>query len=322
MITPITVLMPVFNAEKFIKEAIDSVLTQTFTDFELLIINDGSTDSTVQIINSFSDSRIKLIHQKNGGVSAALNTGLLAATGKYIARFDADDVCYPERLKLQYDFIIAHPDYILVGSDANYITEEGEFIFTFHNPGYTHDEIIQTIEKHCSFIHSTVLYNKNAVLEIGGYEIKAHTFEDYFLWKRLIKKGKVSNLKLPLIKVRFNPASVTIDEKDYHTLFLKLKQKALETGFISEEEGSQIFKSIKSLSKTEKESSYNRMLGKKFLWDNYNPTKARNYILKSIKLKPFILKSYFLLFFSFFPNSLIMSIYQIKKKISALKKIF
>ena len=98
--------------------------------------------------------------------------------------------------------------------------------------------------------------------------------------------------------MRFNPASVTIDEKDYHTLFLKLKQKALENGFISEEEGSQIFKSIKSLSKTEKESSYNRMLGKKFLWDNYNPTKARNYILKSIKLKPFILKSYFLLFFS------------------------
>ena len=97
-------------------------------------------------------------------------------------------------------------------------------------------------------------------------------------------------------------------------IFLKLKQKALETGFISEEEGSQIFKSIKSLSKTEKESSYNRMLGKKFLWDNYNPTKARNYILKSIKLKPFILKSYFLLFLSFFPNSLIKSIYQIKKR--------
>ena len=274
MITPITVLMPVFNAEKFIKEAIDSVLTQTFTDFELLIINDGSTDSTVQIINSFSDSRIKLIHQKNGGVSEALNTGLLAATGKYIARFDADDVCYPERLKLQYDFMIAHPDYILVGSDANYITEEGEFIFTYKNIGHSNEDIKSKISIYCPFVHSTVFYKKEIILKLGGYNKNAHSFEDYFLWKNLINFGKVYNFEKPLIKVRFNPASVTIDEKDRDPLFNTIKKKALFTGKITEEEAEQLLSSIKKISYIKKVSSYNSILGKKYLWNNYQPKKG------------------------------------------------
>lgn len=315
MKAPITVLMPVYNGAKYIKEAIDSVLAQTYADFEFVIINDGSTDNTEQIIRSYSDKRIRLINQQNAGVSAALNKGLLEAQGKYIARFDADDVCYSERLKIQYDFMLANPDYILVGSDADYITEEGEYIFTFHNLGYTNEELNETIKRQCSFIHSTVLYDKKAILDLGGYEIKAHTFEDYFLWKRLIKTGKVCNINQPLIKVRFNSSSVTIDEKDHNAVFLKLKQKALDTGSITDEEGLQLLKSIKGLSKVEKESSYNRMLGKKFLWDNYQPKKARNYLWKSIKLEPYVLKSYFLILFSFLPQKTIKLIYGRKKGI-------
>ena len=312
MITPITVLMPVFNAEKFIKEAIDSVLTQTFTDFELLIINDGSTDSTVQIINSFSDSRIKLIHQKNGGVSEALNTGLLAATGKYIARFDADDVCYPERLKLQYDFMIAHPDYILVGSDANYITEEGEFIFTYKNIGHSNEDIKSKISIYCPFVHSTVFYKKEIILKLGGYNKNAHSFEDYFLWKNLINFGKVYNFEKPLIKVRFNPASVTIDEKDRDPLFNTIKKKALFTGKITEEEAEQLLSSIKKISYIKKVSSYNSILGKKYLWNNYQPKKARKYLLQSILIDPFKIQNYYLMFFSFLPKMLIKKIYELK----------
>src|SRR5258708_34774335 len=93
----VTVLMPAYNADKYIAEAITSVLEQSFTDFELLIINDGSTDETVNVVRSFNDPRIVLINQDNKGIASALNAGLNCARSPYIARFDADDICYPNR---------------------------------------------------------------------------------------------------------------------------------------------------------------------------------------------------------------------------------
>ena len=133
----ITVLMPAYNAEKYIGEAIASVLNQTFTDFELLIINDGSTDTTKQIIDSFTDSRIRLINQTNQGIAAALNIGLLNAKADLIARFDADDICMPERLMIQYNFLSDHPDYIIVGADADFIDMNGNFVYTRSLPAHT-----------------------------------------------------------------------------------------------------------------------------------------------------------------------------------------
>lgn len=311
---PITVLMPAYNAEKYIVEAIDSVLSQSFSDFELLIVNDGSTDRTAEVITSYKDKRVKLINQSNGGVSAALNTGLKEARGKYIARFDADDVCYPQRLQLQFDFMEAHPDYIVIGSDANYMSEEGEFLFKYINIGHTNEEINERIDVYCPFVHSSVFYRKEPVLSVGGYEVNAHSFEDYFLWRRLIKMGKMCNFKEPLIKVRFNSSSVTVDEKDREPVFVQLKEKALRTGVITDEEGRTLLQSIKRLSRTKKESSYNRMLGKKYLWNNYQPGKARRHLWKAILLEPFKLSAYPLFVLSFFPKKLITSIYNKKQQ--------
>src|SRR5476651_1795687 len=107
---PITVLMPAYNAGKYIGDAIKSVLEQSFGDFELLIVNDGSTDDTVKIIESFHDPRIRVIHQDNQGVAAALNNGLKHARSPYIARFDADDICSHKRLEIQYDFMLSNPE--------------------------------------------------------------------------------------------------------------------------------------------------------------------------------------------------------------------
>ena len=309
----VTVLMPVYNGVEYIREAIDSILDQTFKHFELVIVNDGSTDETESIIKSYTDTRIKLINQQNGGVSAALNTGLKHARAKYIVRFDADDVSYRNRLEVQYNFMLQNPDYILVGSDADYMTKEGTFIYTYKNVGHTNEEINQTIVQHCSFIHSSVIYLKDLVISLGGYDVRAHTFEDYFLWKKLIKKGKVCNLRQPLLKVRFNSSSVTIDEKDHDPAFIRLKRKALSEGKISEADGNEILEKCKGLSKEKKENSYNRMLGKKFLWDNYKPKNARQYLWKSIKAEPLVFSGYLLIIFSFFPESVIKMIYENNK---------
>ncbi|MCC6371172.1 MAG: glycosyltransferase, partial [Bacteroidia bacterium] len=265
------------------------------------------------VVATFKDDRIKLISQPNGGVSAALNCGLKHATGKYILRFDADDVCYPNRFQIQYDFITANPDYVLVGSDADYMTEDGEFIFYYKNVGHANDEINKTILTECSFIHSSVIYPKEVVMQLGGYEVKAHTFEDFYLWKKLIKKGKVCNIPQALMKVRFNSSSVTIDEKDHNPDFLRLKRKALNCGEITDEEGILLKTCITKLSPKHKEASYNRMLAKKFLWDNYQPKKARQYIRKTLILEPINLTSYLLLFVSVLPKSLIVWLYHQKK---------
>src|SRR5688572_20456536 len=126
MMPYVTILMPAYNTALYISEAINSVLTQDFTDFELLIIDDGSTDDTVRIIKSFTDPRVRLIRQKHAGIAAALNRGLQEAEGEYIARFDADDICLPGRLCRQVDFLESHPDYVICGGEAEYISDQGE----------------------------------------------------------------------------------------------------------------------------------------------------------------------------------------------------
>jgi glycosyltransferase involved in cell wall biosynthesis len=309
----ISVLMPVYNGGKYIREAIDSVLNQTFVDFELIVVNDGSTDDTQDQLNTYHDSRIRVFNQKNGGVSAALNTGLKHANARYIARFDADDVCYPNRLEKQYQFMEEHPDFVLIGSDADYMSEQGEFLFKYINIGHSNEEIQARIKDYCPFVHSSVFYRRDIIIECGSYEVNAHTFEDYFLWLKVVTKGKTLNFQEPLIKVRFNAASVTVDEKDREPLFISLKKKALATGFISNSEGQLLLQSIKRLSAVKKESSYHRMLGKKYLWNNYQPHYARKHLIKSIRLEPWKKDAYLLFALSFLPKKSIQIIYNKKK---------
>lgn len=309
----ITVLMPVFNGERYLKEAIDSVLAQTYTDFEFLIVNDGSTDHSEAIIRSYSDDRIKIINQPNGGVSNALNTGLQNALGQYIARFDADDICMPERLATQISFMLDHPGYVLVGSDAKYIDEDGAFIFQYHNNGYTHEEIKKSLIKDCTFLHSSVMFLKSAVWELGGYDPHAYLFEDYFLWIKLINKGKFACIKQDLIAYRLNPSSVTVDYKDYSKTYLNIKRSAIVTGRISATEAVCLKKSINKLDTKTKQFSYHSLLSKKYLWNNHQPDKARLNLLKAMSIKPFALKSYLMYVLSFFPKSFIETLYTTTK---------
>src|SRR5690242_1980969 len=280
--TKVTVLMPAYNAGKYIAEAIESVLQQTFTDFKLLIIDDGSTDNTEEIIRSFSDKRIHLIHQSHHGIAAALNKGLSKAASEYIARFDADDICFPERLMQQVAFLDEHPEVIIIGSDAEYISEDGEHLFHFKSIGHSHQQIIQKIHSYCPFIHSSVMYRKEAIIKAGGYSIHAHSFEDYLLWIQLLKFGKFANLPQQLIKVRFNPASVTIDERWRGRFFRKMKRDIISKGTITENEGSHLLNIIKSQDfQNIKEGAYYALCGKKILLDNHQPKKARSLFTKA-----------------------------------------
>lgn len=305
----VTVLMPVYNAEKYIGEAIRSVLNQTYTTFELLIVDDGSSDNTVNIIRTFNDQRIRLIKEERKGISYALNTGLHEAKGSYVARFDADDICLPRRLEKQISFLNGHPDYVLAGTDAEYIQENGDHLFDFRSISYSYEQILHRLYHYCPFIHSSVMYRKGAVLSAGGYSHFAHHFEDYFLWVNLVKSGKCCNLPETLIKVRFNPDSLTIDEKWKGEVFRKLKMKIIRKGTITEKEANTLRRIItKQEGRKTKEGSYHALCCKKFLADNYQPAKARWHATKAIYFNPYRLENYFILIASYFPHKWIRSL--------------
>jgi len=308
----ITVLMPAYNAGRYLREAIASVLDQSFTDFELLIVNDGSTDDTERIICSFNDRRIVLLSQENKGVAAALNLGLTNARAQYIARFDADDICYPNRLKIQYDFITAYPQYGIVGSAADYIDAGGTFIFTHHPEGHLNEEIQQLKYSICPFIHSSVLYKKAAVINNGGYNEHAYTYEDHFLWVSILKEERGCNLSQPLIKVRLNPESVTIDEKWHTRKFRSIKYSTLKNRAITATEGNELYQISKKQNSTRiKEGAYYALCGKKFLLNNHQPEKARAHVGRAISLYPFRLDNYLLYAVSYFPEKLITWLHKV-----------
>lgn len=307
----ITVLMPVYNAGKYIYDAINSVLSQTFTDFELLIINDGSTDDTEKIMESFNDPRISIVKQSNKGIAIALNTGLQLARTPYIARFDADDICYNDRLEIQYRFMTKNPGHIIAGSAVDYTDMDGNYIFTYLPPASTNEAIQKLNYANCPFIHSSVIYKKEIIVACGGYNMNAHNFEDHFLWRKAMEKGKVCNLPQPLMKVRINPQSVTIDERWRGKKFLAIKYRALKNSSITDSEGKELLEVLKHQDTRKiKEGSYYALLAKKFLWNNHQPQRARENLRKVLSINYLDWQSHFLLLVSYLPYPIILKLYR------------
>ncbi len=223
----VSVLMSAYNSENFIEDAIESILNQTYINFEFIIVDDGSTDKTLSIIKSFKDKRIKLIqNSKNLGLTKSLNIGLEIAEGKYVARMDADDICKLDRLFLQLNFLKNNPDVGVLGTDITFINETGKkfesvaklkklktrnLISYFINKQKpkTHNLCVwYLLFKNC-FYHPTVMFNKEIIINSGGY--KARRSEDLDLWIRLYNKTKFANLKTPLLYHRIHSNQTSLD---------------------------------------------------------------------------------------------------------------
>ena len=206
----VTVLMPVYNAEKFLKEAIDSILNQSFKDFEFLIINDGSTDRSKKIILSYQDPRIRFFeNKKNLGVAKTLNRGLRLAKGKYVARMDADDISLPNRLELQFRTLKGDKNLVIISSHFDRINEKGNFISSF-KLAHSSEEIYYELQFRNCLGHPTVIFDKEIIVnEFGGHNEK-YEAEDYDLWLRISKKYKIVKLNKALVKVRYSRQNKTM----------------------------------------------------------------------------------------------------------------
>ena len=202
----ISVLMPVYNGEKFLREAIESILNQTYKDFEFLIINDGSTDRTREIIFSYNDSRIRYIeNERNLKLIASLNKGLDLARGKYIARMDADDISMPDRLQKQFDFLELNPEVGLCGSRCKNISDTHDPIFP-----ETNEQIRFRLFFSNHFAHPTVCMRKS-VLDANNlrYEYKYIHAEDYGLWLKMMKYTKLAILQEFLVLRHEHPEQLS-----------------------------------------------------------------------------------------------------------------
>lgn len=216
----VTVLMPVYNAEAYLLESVESILSQTYTDFELLIINDASTDGSLGIIESIKDPRIRLIsNPKNLGQTKSLNIGLKAAKGKYIAINDADDLSLPHRLKRQMDFLERNPSVTVVGASAYIMDQSGSIKRRFIKSTDSRDIILCTLNDP-PVIHGSIVMNKDTVLSAtGGYDEDIRICQDYALWSLLLRKGfKIANVPEPLVVIRYYMESISFKEKDAQTL--------------------------------------------------------------------------------------------------------
>ena len=200
----ISIIMPNLNNREYISKSIQSILDQTFTDFEFIIIDNNSTDNSQKIIQDFSnkDSRIVSLHSEKRGISHLLNLGLKHAQYEYIARMDSDDMALPNRLEIQLDYMTSHPDVAVLGSPTVIIDQKDEIQFISNHPA---DEILyERIQKENAISHPTVLFRKSKILAAGGYNPLAIHAEDYDLWLRVMKLGRLQNLATPILKYRIH----------------------------------------------------------------------------------------------------------------------
>jgi glycosyltransferase involved in cell wall biosynthesis len=213
----ISVIMSVYNGGRFLSQAVESILAQTFSDFEFIIIDDGSTDDSRAVLQQFAqkDQRIKLTSRENRGLTKSLNEGIAMAQGEFLARMDSDDVSLPERFALQIEFLRAHPDCVAVGGDSVRIDEDGREMTGPKMP-VSHDEIEAELllGKGGALMHPTLMVRKEAMNAVGGYRELFKTSQDLDLYLRLAQKGKLANIPQVVLRYRIHDASVSSAKRE------------------------------------------------------------------------------------------------------------
>jgi len=202
----VSVVMTVYNAEDYLGEAMDSILAQTFGDFELIVIDDGSTDGSTSMLRDYAarDQRVRLTSRPNTGVVRAANEGIAQARGKYLARMDSDDVSSPQRFARQVAHLDANPDCVLVGSRVTLIDPYGSPV-AVSGQKLTHQEIEKELLTNgggWAVVQPSAMMRTDAVRAAGGYRGSVNMSEDHDLFLRLAERGKVANLEEPLLRYR------------------------------------------------------------------------------------------------------------------------
>lgn len=216
----VSVVMCTYNTEKYIAEAISSILNQTFKNFEFIIWDDGSLDGTRAIVESFNDERIRYFYHENTGLGMALKLACEKAIGKYIARMDSDDICFPYRFEKEIAFLESNLDYVLVSSAVFYMDENGSFIG--RSFPYTDSKIITATRS--MTVHPMTMMRRESYVKAGGY-LPIRFMEDDLFWAKLSKQGKFANITEPLGKYRLLQSSLGHNRSKYDRVLMEFRKK-------------------------------------------------------------------------------------------------
>lgn len=226
----ISVVMPAYNAQKYIRSAIESILNQSFKEFELIIVNDASTDKTLDVISPFSikDSRIRIINNEiRLDIAGSLNKGISAAQSNIIARMDSDDISLTNRLKFQFELINSSNKIAVVGANISIVNEAGNEIATRNYPTSS-EKLKACLFRYSPFAHPVVMFRKKMFDEVGGYNPKYSPTEDLDLWFRLGSKYEFRSVSEPLLKYRlYETSSSHSIIKDLEILVFKIRLDAI-----------------------------------------------------------------------------------------------
>jgi glycosyltransferase involved in cell wall biosynthesis len=204
----VSVLLGVWNGAPQVREAVESILSQTVTDLEMVVVDDDSSDATPALLGLFRDPRLQVIRRARGGLTSALNTALRLSRAPLVARLDADDLALPERLERQLAFLSAHPDVGLVGTAAREVDASGREV-AIVRPPLDDAEIRRTLIRRNPFVHSSVVMRRAAVEQAGGYDEAFPVAQDYDLWMRMSRVTCMANLPDPLVVRRLRPGRVS-----------------------------------------------------------------------------------------------------------------
>jgi hypothetical protein len=214
----VSVVMSVFNGQVYLSEAIESILGQTFGDFEFVIVDDGSKDGTAEILAGYAgrDRRVRVVRHENKGRAASLNVGISMASGRYIARMDADDVAMPSRLQEQVDFLGLHPEVGLLGGTVEMVNAAGRVVHTARPP-LEDEEIRSVMLRYNPMFHPAVVMRKEVVVASGGYRTAFTESEDYDLWLRMSERSRLANLDKLLLRYRIHSSQASIRNLEHQT---------------------------------------------------------------------------------------------------------
>jgi glycosyltransferase involved in cell wall biosynthesis len=227
----VSVLLPVYNGGKTLGQAIESILCQDLSDFELLIIDDCSTDNSADVIRFYAsqDSRIKTIfHFQNQGLTATLNEGLNLAQSDYVARMDQDDESLPHRLRFQLDYLRDRSEIVVAGSFVYHMGAKPEYDRLVELP-IENEQIKETLKQYNCLYHPSVMIRRTPILGIGGYRPEFKNAEDYDLWLRVSKIYQLANIPEPLLRYRFSVQGMTLSRKWEQLFYVYLAQAAHQT---------------------------------------------------------------------------------------------
>lgn len=301
----ISVILPVYNGAKFLREAIESVLNQSYENFEFIIINDGSTDDSLDIIKSYNDNRIVIINQNNQGLVKSLNNGLKKSKHQLIARMDADDISDVNRFYEQITFMNNHPDAAMVGTQAQIISEDGRFLYTSQMPT-SPNRISEYLKKGSPFFHGSVMFRKIVLEKNGGYDENIiHFVEDLILWKKLNLTNKLYNLDVPLYKYRLRYNALSNRPKRIEKKMFKLCDQIVGENDAGKKEIyynkiNQLFIKLRKTPQKKMLANYHQTLARIYLTRNKQLNEAYNNLIAAFRYYPFNYKIYYYYIFYLF----------------------